>query len=112
MRASSRQATALAATTRSWKAHDGANSVTHTKTGIRTTELPMRFQAGATDPARTLTRATSVPATSHLSEPTRAALELDDGAVQIAGPEIRRGGRRDRVHRLSNDPRKEVNDPA
>src|SRR5205823_6706850 len=112
MRASSRQATALVATTSSWKTHAGANSVTDTKTGIRTTELPMRFQAGELAAARgTVTRATSVSPTSHLSKSARPALELGHGAIKIDGPEIRPEGRRDQKLGVGDLPQEEVGDP-
>src|SRR4030095_3200977 len=82
MRASSAHATTLAATTSSWKTHAGPPVVAPPKTGISTIELATRFQAGEMDPApETLTRATSVSVTSHLSESARAALKLGHLAI-------------------------------
>src|SRR5215472_6179229 len=112
MRASSAHATTLDATTSSWKTHVGAPVVIQTKTGIRTTALATRFHAGEMVPAsRTLTLATSVSATSHLSEPARPALELRDRAVEIRRPEIRPEGRRDEELRVGDLPQEEVGDP-
>src|SRR5262249_49055356 len=111
MRASSAHATTLDATTSSWKTHVGAPVVIQTKTGIRTT-LPTRSHAGDAAPAsRTLTLATSVSATSHLSKPARAALELGHGSIEIGGPEIRPERRRDPELGVGDLPQQEVGDP-
>src|SRR5262245_66005453 len=112
MRASSRQAATLAATTSSWKTHEGAPIVIHTKTGIRTAALPTRLSAGETAPAsRTLTLATSVFATSHLSESSRPALEFGDGSIEIDRSEVRPERRRDPELCVGDLPQKEVRDP-
>src|SRR5258705_3205548 len=112
MRASSRQATALAATTSSWNTHAGPPLVTHTKTGISTMELAMRFQAGEMAPAPgTVTRAASVSATSHLSKASRPALELGDGAIEIDGPEIGPESRGHPELRVGDLPQEKVRDP-
>src|SRR5262245_3114735 len=111
MRASSRQAATLAVTTRSWQTHGGANSVRQAKRAIRRTELPTRFQPGETDPARgTVTWATSVSPTSHLSKPPRPALELRDRAVEIGRPEVGPEGGRDQELRVGDLPQEEVRD--
>src|SRR5689334_23497577 len=112
MRASSRQATALAATTSNWKTHAQAPVVIHTKTGISTIELATRFQAGEIAGASgTVTRATSVLATSHLSESPGPALELGEGAIEIDRPEIGPERRRDPELRVGDLPQEEVRDP-
>src|SRR5262245_60546863 len=112
MRPSSRQAATLAATTSSWKTHEGAPIVIHTKTGIRTTALPTRFSAGETAPAsRTLTLATSVSATSHLSESSRPALELGHGPIEVDRCKVRPERGRDPELRVGDLPQEEVRDP-
>src|SRR5207244_11916652 len=76
------------------------------------TALPTRFHAGEPAPtSRTLTRATSVSATSHLSESSRAALEFGHGSIEIDGAEVRPERRRDPELCIGDLPQEEVRDP-
>src|SRR5262245_55367721 len=86
---SSHAATALRTTANSANTQRGAPTTIHTKTGMPTAAVSARWTSVAERPGARGVVTASTAATSHPTEPARAALEVGERAIEIERPEIR-----------------------
>src|SRR6266508_4003796 len=109
-RSSSHSAVALAMTTSVLNIQPGALITMSRKTGNSTSALAIRFTSADLRGAPSARLAAGVAATSHPTEAAGPPLKIGDGAVQVAGAEIRPQGRRHPQLGVRDLPQQEVRD--
>src|SRR5439155_623321 len=109
-RYSSQSAPTAAALTSAGNIHAGARVTTHTKTGMKTTAVATRRSGLAIVAVRagSIIAAATLAAISHPTESPGPALEVDEGTVEVTGPEVRPQRGRDPELRIRDLPEQKV----